>query len=49
MFTGIIESIGKVKSIVPKGEDIHIDISFNEHKLKVKIKHGDSYDFTERD
>ena len=22
---------------------------FNEHKLKVKIKHGDSYDFTERD
>ena len=24
-------------------------INFNEHKLKVKIKHGDSYDFTERD
>ena len=22
---------------------------FNKYKLKVKIKHGDSYDFTERD
>jgi len=22
---------------------------FDKHKLKIKIKHGDSYDFTERD
>ena len=41
MFTGIIESIGKVKSIEPKGEDIHIGISFNEQKLK-DIHIGDS-------
>ena len=41
MFTGIIETIGKVKSIAPKGEDIHIDITFNEQKLK-DIEIGDS-------
>ena len=41
MFTGIIESIGKVKSIEPEGEDIHIDISFNEQKLK-DVEIGDS-------
>ena len=41
MFTGIIESIGTVKSITPKGEDIHIHISFDEQKLK-GISIGDS-------
>lgn len=41
MFTGIIESIGTVKSLVPKGGDIHIEISFNEQKLK-NIDIGDS-------
>ena len=37
---------------VHKGEKEEIKLIlnvFNKHKLKVKIKHGDSYDFTERD
>lgn len=41
MFTGIIESIGTVKSIKRVGEDLKIDVLFDEQKLK-DIHVGDS-------
>ena len=41
MFTGIIESIGTIKSIDREGEDSQINISFNKDKLK-DVNIGDS-------
>ena len=41
MFTGIIESIGTIKSIDREGEDSQINISFNKDRLK-DVNIGDS-------